>query len=128
MFACSYGVAFGAIQQLQQIVPGIDTVKAKVEAATAGKPAAAVAALAAKTGQEIAANYTKAQEFGGLLGRFALAMLVTQFASRRKLLRVFLLPGIIVVPLVFWAFSRGHDVVFFSYDLNWPGLHTISVT
>ena len=68
------------------------------------------------------------QEFGGLLGRFALALLVTNFASRRKLLRVFLLPGLIVVPLVFWAFSRGHDIVFFSYELNWPGFHTFSVT
>ena len=128
MFACSYGVAFGAIQQLPQIVPGIDTVKAKVQASIAGKPPDAIDKLKAKAGQEIVANYTKAQEFGGLLGRFALAMFVVHFASRRKLLRMFLLPGLIVVPLVFWAFSRGHDVVFFSYDLNWPGFHTFSIT
>jgi MFS family permease len=128
MFACSYGVAFGAIQQLPQIVPGIDTVKEKITAATAGKPADAAAPLAAKTNQEIVANYTKAQEFGGLLGRFALAMMVAHFASRRALLRKFLLPGVIVVPLVFWLFSRGHDIVFFSYDLDWPGFHTFSIT
>ena len=30
MMACSYGVAFGAIQQMPQIVPGIDTVRKKV--------------------------------------------------------------------------------------------------
>ena len=36
MFACSYGVAFGAIQQLPQIVPGLDTVREKVAAVTAG--------------------------------------------------------------------------------------------
>ncbi len=53
MFACSYGVAFGAIQQLPQIVPGIDTVQAKVKALTTGKAPADAKALAAKTGQEI---------------------------------------------------------------------------
>src|SRR5207244_1276868 len=30
MFACSYGVAFGAIQQMPQIVAGIDVVKAEI--------------------------------------------------------------------------------------------------
>jgi MFS family permease len=128
MFACSYGVAFGAIQQLPQIIPGIDTVQQKIQAVTAGKPAPEAKALTAKTSQEIVANYTKAQETGGLLGRFALAMIVTYFASRRNLLRVFLLPGLVLLPLVFWGFSRGHDIVFFSYDLNVPGFHTISVT
>jgi hypothetical protein len=43
-------------------------------------------------------------------------------------LRLFLVPGLIVLPIVFWGFSRGHDIVFFSHDLNWPGFHTISVT
>src|SRR3954470_7091527 len=128
MFACSYGVAFGAIQQLPQIIPGIDTVQQKIQAVTAGKPAPEAKALTAKTSQEIVANYTKAQETGGLLGRFALAMIVTYFASRRNLLRVFLLPGLVLLPLVFWGFSRGHDIVFFSYDLNLPGFHTVSVT
>ncbi|MCA9031628.1 MAG: MFS transporter, partial [Planctomycetaceae bacterium] len=30
MFMCSYGIAFGALQQLQQIVPGIDEVQAQI--------------------------------------------------------------------------------------------------
>ena len=128
MFACSYGVAFGAIQQLQQIIPGIDTVKAKIAAATEGKAQPEAKAIAAKTGQEIAANYTKAQELGGLLGRFALAMLVVHVASRRKLLRMFLIPGLFIVPLVFWGYSRGHDIVFFSREVGIPGIHTISIT
>ena len=128
MFACSYGVAFGAIQQLPQIVPGIDTVRHRVQAATAGKPEAEAKLVAAKTTQETVANYTKAQEIGGLLGRFALAMLVANFVSRRALLRVFLWPGLVIVPLVFWAFSRGHEIVFVSFDANIPGFHTISLT
>ncbi len=129
MVACSYGVAFGAIQQLPQIVPGIDLVKKKVQAATEGKPEAEAKALAARTTQETIANYTKAQETGGLLGRFALAILVVHVVNRRTLLRIFLIPGLIVFPLVFWAFARGHEVVFFSLDVSWlPGFHHVSLS
>jgi MFS family permease len=129
MFACSYGVAFGAIQQLPQIVPGLDTVREKVAAATADKPVAEAKAIAGRTTQEIVANYTKAQETGGLFGRFALAMLVTYVASRQRLLRMFLIPGIVALPLIFWAFSRGHEVVFASFDMSWlPGFHQVSIT
>jgi hypothetical protein len=55
-------------------------------------------------------------------------MLVVQVASRRNLLRIVLIPGLIIVPLVFWGYSRGHDIVFFSQDVNIPGIHTISIT
>jgi MFS family permease len=129
MVACSYGVAFGAIQQLPQIVPGIDTVQERIRDVTADKPAAEATQLAAKTRQEIIANYTKAQETGGLLGRFALAMLVAHVASRRALLRIFLVPGLVLMPLIFWGFARGEEIVFFSFDMSWlPGFHRVSVT
>jgi MFS family permease len=122
MFACSYGVAFGALQQIPQIVPALDTVTA--EAAAAANPPAA-----GRIRQEAVANYTKAQETGGLFGRFALAMLVVHIVSRRNLLRIFLIPGLIVLPLVFWALSRGDETVFFSFSMEWlPGFHRVSVT
>jgi len=129
MMACSFGVAFGAIQQMPQIVPGIDAVRQKVEKVTAGKPEAQAKMLAAKARQETIANYTKAQETGGLLGRFALAMIVTHVVSRRALLRIFLVPALLVLPLVFFGFARGHEIVFFSWDMSWmPGFHHVSVT
>jgi MFS family permease len=129
MFACSYGVAFGALQQLPQIVPGIDTVQEKIREVTAGKPEVEATRIAALNRQEIIANYTKAQETGGLFGRFALALLVVHFASRRALLRVFLLPGLVVLPLVFLAFARGHEIVFASFDMSWlPGFHHVSIS
>jgi MFS family permease len=129
MFACSYGVAFGAIQQIPQIVPGLDTVQEHVREVTAGKPEAEATRLRAITGQEIVANYTKAQETGGLFGRFALALMVVHFASRRALLRVFLVPGLIVLPLVFLGFARGHEIVFASFDMSWlPGFHRVSIS
>ena len=129
MFVCSYGVAFGAIQQMPQIVPGLDTVQAKVREATAGVDEATAARTRGRVVQETVANYTKAQELGGLCGRFALAMLVAHFVSRRNLMRVFLVPGLVVLPLVFLGFARGEETVFARWDMSWlPGFHEVSIS
>lgn len=177
MFACSYGAAFGAIQQIPQIVGGLPEVQKQIKEAVAalpavGKPAtkpatktatkpatppatapAAAAAVAAAAGGESpatlpsgltapgalgaqtstrpttdaavkglppanapdpraavatakvvqgnAAKVAKVQEVGGLIGRFVLAMLATYIVSRRKLIRIFQLPGLIIMPVVF---------------------------
>jgi hypothetical protein len=45
------------------------------------------------------------QETGGLLGRIALAVLVVVIISKRNLLRLFVVPGLIVVPLTFGYFA-----------------------
>lgn len=129
MFACSYGIAFGAIQQMPQIVPELDTVQASVAAAKEGQTGKAAAKAEGEVKQAAIANYAKAQEMGGLVGRFALAMLVVQIASRRALLRLFLVPGLIITPLAFLAFSRLHETVFWSHDLSWlPGFHHVSLS
>lgn len=129
MFACSYGVAFGALQQLPQILPGLDSVRERVAEASAGKAEAEARVAAGRTSQVITANYTKSQELGGLFGRFALAMIVAYFVSRRALLHTFLLPGMVIIPLVFWGFSRGHETVYWTGDLSWlPGFHNISLS
>jgi len=93
MFACSYGAAFGAIQQIPQIVPGLPQVVEK----TQEKPVPERKAIE----QQTAASVTKVQEIGGLVGRVLLAVLAVRIASRRKLLRLFQLPGLIVMPIVF---------------------------
>jgi len=96
MFAMSYGAAFGAIQQVQQIVPGLPEVKAQ----TAGRPAPEAGRIV----QATASDVTKVQEIGGLIGRTALAVLAVYVVSRRRLLRMFQVPGLIVMPIVFaWA-------------------------
>jgi hypothetical protein len=85
MFACSYGAAFGAIQHLPRIVPGLPEVRGLARAAV-----------------ETAVSQVQLyQELGGLLGRLALAFLAVRIVSRRTLLRVFQVPGLILVPLVF---------------------------
>jgi MFS family permease len=121
MFACSYGAAFGAIQQMPQIIPNL----AEVKQANEGKPPPA----RAKFIQESASDYTKSQEVGGLVGRFALALLVAQIVSRRGLLRIFLVPGLIAMPLIFLAFANGKNQVLFSFDLSWTLIfHEVTVS
>lgn len=129
MFACSYGVAFGVLQQLPQILPGVDTVRERMAQAAADKAEDAGRIAAGRTRQVITANYTKSQELGGLFGRFALAAVVVYFASRRALLRTFLIPGLIIIPLVFWGFYRGDETVYWTGDLSWlPGFHNVSLS
>ena len=93
MFAMSYGAAFGAIQQIPQIVPGL----AEVREMTQGLPQP----QAARINQQTAANVVKVQEIGGLLGRFALAFLAVRIVSRQRLIRLFQIPGLIIMPVVF---------------------------
>ncbi len=112
MFAMAYGAAFGAIQHIPRIIPGLPEVKAASQAASAaaakanvGKPADVIKKVSIIAGkkaeQAIAANTTKIQEVGGLVGRFMLAYLAIIIISRRKLLRLFIVPGLIVMPIVF---------------------------
>jgi len=109
MFAMSYGAAFGAIQHIPRIVPALPEVRTQVQtavaAATKDKPAEERERLAltaaARTTQRVAADVTKVQEVGGLIGRCLLAVLAGIIISRRWLLRVFQIPGLLLMPLVF---------------------------
>jgi MFS family permease len=93
MFAMAYGAAFGAIQQVPQIVPGVP----EVRQAAAGKPAPQARAIEQRTASDV----TKVQEIGGLAGRLALAVFAGIIVSRRRLIRVFQVPGLVVMPVVF---------------------------
>lgn len=108
MFAMSYGAAFGAIQQIPQIIPGLDEVKEMTEGKAAPE--------ARRIEQGVAANVTKVQEIGGLTGRLVLVWLAVVIVSRQRLIRMFQVPGLIVMPLVFaWAATT-------SLDLLYPGI------
>lgn len=107
MFACSYGAAFGAIQHLPRIVPGL------------------VADLD-RTGQELAVSGVQAfQEIGGLVGRFILALLVVRILSRRNLIRVFQIPGLVAMPLVF-LYAAMNDLTLLKYGAFAIGLLTVA--
>ena len=109
MFACSYGAAFGAIQQLPQIVPGLAEVKA----------------LPQQRQSQIVSAVQSLQELGGLAGRVVLAILAIKIVSRRRLLRVFQIPGLIVVPLVF-LYPAVHDLQMLKWGIFFAGLLTVA--
>lgn len=136
MFACSYGAAFGAIQQIPQIVPGLADVKATVatEISKLELPKDEEAAKKKKMGKsreiegKVASQYTKMQEIGGLLGRFLLAFLAVRIASRRALLRVFQVPGLILMPLIFAMFLSVENRTFAVINLDFMLLGKLPVT
>jgi MFS family permease len=85
MMAAAYAAAFGAIQQMPRIVPGLSEVRTL--------PRAAI--------EQTVSGVQSFQEFGGLAGRFLLAFLAVRIVSRRQVLRVFQVPGLLLVPVVF---------------------------
>lgn len=116
MFAMAYGAAFGAIQQIPQIVPGLAQVKQMAE----GQPPAQARLIE----QKVASDVTKAQEIGGLVGRIVLAWLVVVIVSRQRLIRMFQLPGLIVMPIVFaWAATTNLNYLYVGIFL--AGLLTV---
>jgi MFS family permease len=109
MFACAYGAAFGAIQQAPRITPGLPQVR------ELPRPAQEAAVSAVQTYQEI----------GGLLGRFALAYLAVRIISRRRLLHIFQVPGLILLPLVF-LFPARTDVDLLKWGILLVGFFTVA--
>ncbi|HRQ90930.1 MAG TPA: MFS transporter, partial [Bacteroidia bacterium] len=125
IFAASYGIAFGAIQQLPQILAwprGHVEIKAIASAAEESAKTAAIESASAKgeptpaepllvkAGKQAAGNasdkqtstVTKWQEIGGLVGRILFAVLAVWIVSRRAMLRLFLVPAMLFVPAFFW--------------------------
>ena len=98
MFAMAYGAAFGALQQNPQIVPGLPEVRARMQEAASPQEAGRVA-------QAAAAQMAQAQEMGGLVGRVLFALIAVYFVSQRSLVRLFMIPGLIVMPVVFGWFG-----------------------
>ncbi len=109
LFACGYGAAFGAIQSVPRIVPGM----------------AEVAELAKPAQEKIVSAVQFWQESGGLLGRFLLAFLAVRIVSRQKLLRLFQIPGLIILPITFfWA--AGHSVQALQWGIALSGMMTVA--
>ncbi len=113
MFATSYGIASGAVQQLPQILSGHAQIVAEGQAAVEQVAEASDAPLSEGRRKQITANsrdetvakITIWQEIGGLVGRFLLAALTVRIVRRRTRLRIFQLPDLIFVPLLFWWIS-----------------------
>ncbi len=85
MMACAFAAAFGALQQMPRIVPGV----------------AEVQGMGPVAREQAIAGVQLFQELGGLTGRLALAYLAAVIISRRRLLHIFQVPGLILMPLIF---------------------------
>jgi MFS family permease len=108
LFACAYGAAFGAIQQAPQITPGLRE----------------VVSMAPQVRGETVAKVQQMQEWGGLVGRIALALLAVAIVSRRALLRVFVLPGLFIVPFVFY-YPATHSLDMLRIGMFFAGICTV---
>jgi Na+/melibiose symporter-like transporter len=109
MFAMAYGAAFGAIQQMPRIVPGL----------------AEVRTLPVPQQQQTASLVQAFQEVGGLVGRFILAFLAIRIVARRRLLHIFQVPGLVVVPLVFW-YAGTTSLELAKWGMFFAGLFTVA--
>jgi MFS family permease len=95
MMACSYAGSFGMLQHFARIIPGTPGVRVLPVAA-----------------QEQRVGFLQGmQEMGGLAGRFLMAFLAVRILSRRRLLRLFQIPALLVIPLVmFMPALRDRDM------------------
>jgi MFS family permease len=84
MMACSYAGSFGMLQHFARIIPGTPSVR-----------------ILSRTAQEQRVSALQGvQETGGLFGRLLMAFLAVYVLSRRRLLRMFQIPGLLLIPLV----------------------------
>jgi MFS family permease len=142
LFAASYGIAFGAIQQLPQILAGHASIVKDSEAqgkqiiqaeeAKIGKelPEGRKKAIVGNFRDEEVAKVTIFQEVGGLVGRVLLAVLALVVVSRQALLRMFLIPAAIFVPLLFYWISTSYkaedSLIWIKAGIFFAGLFTVA--
>ena len=84
MMACAYAASFGMLQHFARIIPGAPEVKIVAHADQ----------------QKIVSALQGVQEVGSLVGRILMAGLAIFVLSRRRLLHIFQIPGLILIPLV----------------------------
>jgi Major Facilitator Superfamily len=109
MFACAQAAIIGGLQQIPQVVPGLPEVRN----------------LPLPEQQAAAASVQSIQEIGGLVGRFLLAFLAIRIASRRNLIRIFQIPGLILIPLVF-TFPAVSNLWWLKWGIFFAGMLTIA--
>lgn len=152
--ACAYGIAFGALQvTVARVTPGLPELKAESKALaplrkeaealnlelnklTATDPARKelIGKIKANFGRQKPLNDTVKkmgdtvqlhQELGGLVGRIILAVLLIVGISRVKLLRIFQIPAMVLLPLTYFKlFEQGGPAFLWAYAIC--GLLTVA--
>jgi MFS family permease len=105
LVACSYALASGVILQTPRMVPGLPEVRS----------------LAPRLVEQTVSRVQLFQEIGTIAGRLLFAFLVVRIATQRRLLRVFLVPGLIVFSCVYF-FAATHSLRLLEYGILLAGL------
>jgi MFS family permease len=87
MVTCGYAASFGANLQVPRIVADLPEVRA----------------MSSTSREQTVGTVQWLQELGGLAGRVALAALAVRIARRRWLIRMFIAPAIVLMPIVFFG-------------------------
>lgn len=108
IMACSYAGSFGMLQHFARIIPGTPGIR-----------------TLSHTAQEQAVSTLQGvQEFGSLAGRLLMAFLAVRIVSRRRLLRLFQIPGLVLVPIVMF-FPAVRDADMSAWGIFALGLLTV---
>jgi MFS family permease len=105
LVACSYALVSGVMLQMPRIVPGLPEVRN----------------LASRLVEQTVSDVQLFQELGTIAGRLLFAFLVVRIATQRRLLRIFLVPGLIVFSCVYF-FAATHSLVLVKYGIFFAGL------
>jgi len=112
MVACTLAVPFGALQHTPRIVPGL----------------VARQHLSVRQVQQTVGAVYLIQELGSITGRLLFAMLVVRIVKRRRLLRMFFAPAIVVFTWLFFFAARDGLAMFkvgvFCAQALFNGMHS----
>src|SRR5215472_4019723 len=97
LVACTFAIAYGVIQQTPRVVPGLPEVHG----------------LTPRQLEHTVGGVQLVQEFGSLSGRLLFALLVVRVAVQKRLLRIFLVPGLFLFPFVYY-FAAAHSLILFK--------------
>jgi MFS family permease len=105
LVACSYALASGVILQTTRMVPGLPEVRS----------------FTPRLMEQTVSGVQLFQEIGTIAGRLLFAFLVVRIATQRRLLRVFLVPGLIVFSCVYF-YAATHSLRLLEYGILLAGL------
>lgn len=105
LVACSYALASGVILQTPRMVPGLPQVHH----------------LTPRQVEQTISGVQLFQELGTIAGRLIFALLVVRILSQRRLLRIFLVPGLLVFSGTYF-FAATHSLTLLKYGIFFAGL------